>query len=363
MKAIITADIHNGYPKHIDESIWSMQVMREYASQNGIGLVLVLGDLFHDRVNLNIEVLTKVYDFFDETDEKYDQRWVCFPGNHDMFLKNSWNVNSLRPLNRLLDIYEDVSLLKIEGTRFWILPFVHFESAYMQILSKIEAQHKEGDILLTHIGVNGSTLNACFLLQNWSVVTFENSPFDRIFTGHFHCHQQVGHNVWYPGSPIPYRFDEGLVEHGFIVFDTESRNHEFIPMFETGADLIGKEWAPSDYITTTDDDILSMGGLEGNKVKIALSREYTKNELEEIRNSLQERGAKSVTWIKHKEKEKELDIKKEQIEKAGMGSLDNLFKSWVEHDKPKMNRKLLFKLNDQISQEAKEVIIVEDADE
>ena len=70
-------------------------------------------------------------------------------------------------------------------------------------------------------------LNECFLLQNWNIVEFSNSKFDRIFTGHFHCHQKVGNNVWYPGSPIPFRFDEGASEHGFLIYDTNDRSVEF----------------------------------------------------------------------------------------------------------------------------------------
>jgi DNA repair exonuclease SbcCD nuclease subunit len=349
MQIIITADIHNGVPKRTDDCIWAMSTIREYAAENNIHAILVLGDLFHDRFNLDVAVLSKVYDFFDETDRDYDQKWVCFPGNHDMFLKNSWEITSLRPLNRLLDIHEDIKLIKIGDQRFWILPFVHFESAYVSILSKIEAKYEEGDILLTHIGVNGATLNECFLLKNWDIVTFENSPFDRVYTGHFHCTQQVGKNVWYPGSPIPFRFDEGVVDHGFFVYDTEKRDHEFIKTFETGE----PERRPPDFLTLTtemlDQDV------EGDNIRIVLDREYSKNELNELRESMIEKGAKSVNWMKHKEKE--IDLKK--VQSAGIASGD-IFLAWLKHDKPKdLSEDLLIKINEQIAQEANEKIVIE----
>lgn len=357
MKIIITADIHNGVPKRMNDCIWSMRTIRDYAHKNDISVILILGDLFHDRFSIDIDVLTQVYDFFDETDKDYEQKWMCFPGNHDMFLKNSWRVNSLRPLARLLDIYEDVSLIKIDGHRFWILPFIHFESAYMNVLAKVEEQHEEGDVLLTHIGVNGASLNECFLLKNWNIVTFTDSPFDRIYTGHFHCTQQVGHNLWYPGSLIPFRFDEGVVDHGFFVYDMESREHEFVKTYEVGP----SESRPPDYLTVPCDDI-NPDHLPGNKIRVILDREYTGNELDEIRSGLIEQGAVSVNWLKPKEKE--LDIRKAQLEGANISSIDNIFVAWLEHDQPKdMNNELLIKLNDQIVQESKEKIVLEEVED
>ena len=357
MRIIITADIHNGVPRQTDDCIWSMEVIRKYAHENDISAILVLGDLFHDRFSLDIEVFSKVYDFFDETDRNYNQKWLCFPGNHDMFLKNSWKINSLRPLNRLLTVHEDVSLIKIDGHRFWILPFIHFESAYMNILAKIEGKHEEGDVLLTHIGINGATLNECFLLKNWNIVTFEDSPFDRVYTGHFHCMQQVGKNVWYPGSPIPFRFDEGVVDHGFFIYDMESREHEFIKIFEIGP----SENRPPDYLTIPQEDI-DPDDLPGNKIRVILDREHTGNELDEIRSDLMEQGAVSVSWIRTKEKE--LDIKKAQLEGANISSIDKMFEAWLEYDDPKnMNNDLLIKLNDQVVQESKEKIVMEEVED
>ena len=362
MKIILTADIHNGVPGRIDDCIWSMDLVRHYANENGIKVVIILGDLFHDRVNINIEVVNKVYGFFSETDKNYDQQWICFPGNHDMFLKNSWDINSLRPLDRLLQVIEDVSLLTIDDRRFWILPFIHYESVYMKVLDKIEEKREDGDILLTHIGVNKATLNVCFLLKFWNVVNFEESGFERVYTGHFHCHQQVGENVWYPGSIIPFKFDEGLAEHGFFVYDTDKADHEFVPTFSTASEISHlSSHMPPDYITTID----SGGGVlpeadivNGNNVCLILPRPYTKNEMAEIRAELKRRGAKRVKFSTPKEDEED-PIEKSQIATV---SLDTAFESWLNQlDEKKLkdlDKGLLLKINDQVAQEAKEKMVV-----
>jgi DNA repair exonuclease SbcCD nuclease subunit len=351
---IITADIHNGAPKKLEDCVWAMTTIRQFAIEHEISTVIVLGDLFHDRENLNIRVINEVYDFFHETKHTYNQTWICFPGNHDMFLKNSWELNSLRPMRNVLTVIEDIKLLKINDHRFWILPFIHYESVFMKALAEIEEHWEANDVLLTHIGINGATFNECFLLKNWDIVNFESSKFDRIYAGHFHCHQQVNSNAWYPGSPIPFRFDEGVVDHGFFLYDMEARNHEFIPLFE-----LNEEERPPDFLTVPDDDLSSFEHSTDNHIRIALTREYTDNELSSMKETLISKGAKSVSFMKHREGEEEPEV----TDSEGM-SIDNLFPAWLEFDNPvDLNNKLLLELNEQIVREGAATISVETIDD
>lgn len=346
MKVIITADIHCGYPRKVDDCIWALNKIDEYAEENGIDTAIIAGDLFHNKESINTEVLVKTYNFFNTS--KLD--WIAFPGNHDMFLKNSWSINSLRPMNRVMQVMEDVSLIKIYNHRFWVIPFINYEKVYMNVLSKVEEQYQEGDVLLTHVGTSGSILNECFLIKHWSVISFANSKFDRVFCGHFHCQQQVGENVWYPGSPIPFRFEEGFVEHGFITYDLESREVEFHNLFQINKH---NDKIPPDYITITADEVDSFDLHENNYIRILPDREYTDNEKSQIRKKFIDNGARGVKFLKIKEQE--INI---QEHTKSMSDISDVFRSWVDHDdKVKgYNKQLLLKLNDQITSESKERI-------
>ena len=219
-KIAITADIHFGVPGRLADTIWGCKVLREYCRAAEIDTVVVLGDLFHDRRALDIETLSHVALFFEETSESpYDQRWIVFPGNHDMFLRHSWQINSLQILRRHLTVIEDLKILQLDDVRFWVLPFITHEKSYKRVLSRIYKQARPEDYLLTHIGVCNAVMNTCFLLQNWSVITFQDAPFKGVYAGHFHNKQQIGDNVWYPGSLIPFKFDEGDVAHGFYCLE------------------------------------------------------------------------------------------------------------------------------------------------
>ncbi len=213
-KIAITADIHFGVQGRTTDILWACKVLREYCKIFNISTVIILGDLYHNRSSIDIDIMCVTANFFEECAEKYDQKWIVFPGNHDMYLRHSWEVTSLVPLRKHLTVIEDVKLLTLDDKRFWILPFIQHERSYMKVLKAIEQQYEKGDILLTHIGVRGAILNTCFLLKDWSHVEFEHSKFERVYTGHFHSSQNVNEKVWYPGSLIPFKFDEGDVPHG-----------------------------------------------------------------------------------------------------------------------------------------------------
>jgi DNA repair exonuclease SbcCD nuclease subunit len=342
-----------------------MDIIRKYANQNNISDVIILGDLFHDRVSLSIDVLNEVYDFLNLAVHD-GQTWWSYPGNHDLYLKNSWKINSLHIFQKVINIIEDVQTINIGDVIFHILPFIHYESEYMRVLKDIEAKldnSKKPHILLTHIGIKGATLNQCFLLKNWSVVDFTNSTFDKVFAGHFHCHQDVG-KVTYPGGPIPFNFDEGAVEHGFIVYDTDTNTHEFIKTFE-----ICKQFAPlykpPDYLTILDEDLpQSLDIVAGNNVRVMLTKAYTNNELMTIKNTLRDkRLAHSVSWLEPKEQINE-DIT-EQTQLNGVGTPEALFKAWraLEKKSDDLSEDLLMTIHGQVVAEAEERIVVEDIEE
>jgi hypothetical protein len=148
-------------------------------------------------------------------------------------------------------------------------------------------------------------------------------------------------NVWYPGSPIPFRFDEGMVPHGFIEFDTETREVEFVNIFKL--DLVEGP-KPPDYVTVTDDMVIDDYDFSGDHVRVQLNRDYSKDELLRMRTALTEAGAINVKL--NKMKEEKLDLAKTPKSEVSLQDPTNLFEQWLEHDKPKkLDVDLLKKLN------------------
>ncbi len=352
------ADIHLGLSGRHDDIISSLEVLRDYCADRSIDVVFILGDLFHDRQAVATDVMCSAYEFLKESKHKYNQNWIAFPGNHDMFLKLSWEVNSLIPLGEVCTLINTVKIVEVDGQRYWILPFIDSEASYMKVLRRIEARYKDGDILLTHIGACTAKKNICFLLQHWSVVDFSQSPFDRIYAGHFHLHQQVGHNLWYTGSLLPYKFDEGDSTHGAIIYDTDKGKHELVDIWDMWKEYRKGEVPPPQYRTILDTTLDQVDNIQHNLIRVATTRAYSQNEQIEVRDKLLKMGAKSVMFA---------DMATESNTRPGITieetktdavQIGELFGRYFDEDKDNtvgLRRNLAIKLNLEIMQEGDEL--------
>jgi DNA repair exonuclease SbcCD nuclease subunit len=347
MKISIAADIHLGIPNRLDDIIWALRKMADYNKAHNIKHLVILGDLLHDREQMGIKDLCAITELLEEIQSTYKQEVIAFPGNHDMYMKNSWDITSLRPLSKHLTYINTVSAIEIGGHKIWILPFIHYEADYMKAFKKIKKQAKKGDYLFTHIGVRGAKLNSCFLLKSWSVVDLGNNPFAAIYAGHFHNFQQVGNNMYYVGSPIPFKFDEGDVDHGFIVLDLDKNEHEFVSIWD------GVKDGPPQFMTLDDKMLKSktQEEISGNIVRVALFEEYTNHQMAEMRQYLEGLGAKTVRFINWASKEDKEAI---ELAKNNAATASELFKRFVEADKKgvkELNQAILLKLNNEITAE------------
>lgn len=357
MKTLITGDIHNGYGSD-KRSLWSMKLMREYADRNKVPHVMVLGDLFDNREALRIDTISDVAQFFKEADTVYNQGWIIFPGNHDMFLRNSWTVNSLQFLEHHTNVIQKIQKFDLDGRTFWVIPFIHNEEVYMKAVAAVSKQASSEDILLTHIGVSGAVMNQCFLLKNWNIVQFKDTVFKYVFTGHFHNHQVIDNKVIYPGSPVAFRFDEGLVDHGFIELDIPTGDWKFISSRKLAIEY---GWdTPPDFITITDEDLTDPDIaeiVEHNNVRIALTKSYTQNELETFRKDLESHDVSKVVWYKKKEEQEEIKLDPSQIIQKG------ILEAYYEHDNPaEISKELLLKLDEEIIEIADEIMSQEEVE-
>lgn len=352
-KILITADIHFGVPGRLNDILYACRVMREYCKLSGIDTAIILGDLYHDRRYLEIDVLSASYKFFEEANEEYGQQWIVFPGNHDMYQRHSWDINSLTPLKKHLTVIEDTCKIQIDNRNFFILPFIQFEKVYMQVLKTINDMATEDDVLLTHIGVCGAVMNTCFMLKDWGLVSFQGTKFKRVYTGHFHSRQTIDDHVFYPGSPIPFKHDEGNVPHGFYILDTETMEHKFVNIWKAGKRFFPNETPPAQYCSVVDSDIdnLDAEEIEHNNIRIAISEDVSPEKRQEIEKTLKEKGAAGITWMILKNDTAEIATIENSLSKS------DLFEIFLSNDTKgikDLNVDLLRKLNAEIVRDGDE---------
>ncbi len=333
--------------------------IRNYARKHNIKHVFILGDLFHDKAIMNVEVAQQVYDFLKETKrEPYNQEWIVFPGNHDMYYKYSWKTTTLHMFSDVCTVLEDLYRLEIYNRRFWIVPFIAIDKAYMSVVDELDSNSKENDVILTHIGCIGATYNFCFLFQEQKAINFDHRAAGQVFTGHFHCYHRAGVKTHYVGSPIPFSYDEGVVPHGFVVYDCDKGSHEFVdlrPLMKN--DYVG-QLIPPNMITIDLEQLnkLSREDMEGNCFRIVIDNNLPEELTRDTRNLLMENGAKQVRWLRLKD-----SLEPHHITRSNRIEIRDLFKTYFEQDKnnDKYNRVLMENLNSEIIYEGDSLYTVD----
>lgn len=346
-KILITADWHFGYPGRLDDLVYCFKSTIKYCVNHDIDKIFMLGDLCHNREYITHDVSSALVSLFEEMQEN-NIEMLTFPGNHDMYLRYSWKINPLKQFSKYITVCDDIGMVELENRKAWIVPCIEYEPTYMKVINKLADKFSPNDILLTHIGVNKAQYNVCFLLTVWNLIDLSGLPLLNVFTGHFHCHQEIG-KVVYPGSPIAFRFDEGFVDHGVIVFDDSDGTYEFIDVYDIC------EKPPIEFISTPLDngkipeDILKH--VKNNNIRIILSEGDDEGAVREELNKI---GVNKIVIVKPKDdKISAVDVKYDD-------SKFDLFAKYVEHDNPVgLDKPLLLAIDADIRSQVK----VEDEDD
>jgi len=221
----ILSDIHLGLGQ--DSKQWH-DVALDFANwaadtfiDKGINDIVIPGDVFHNRTEINVNTIAVAKIFFDHFK---DFRIFISSGNHDSFYKDKSTINSISILDGWNNIhvidqhpitiktdYEDIVLVPW-GTKFEDIPetkgiiFGHFEisSFYMNSYKVCEHGIESKDLLT-------------------------KAPY--IISGHFHKrdHRKYKNgNILYVGSCFQHNFGDAGDDRGIYVFDLSDNSFEFI---------------------------------------------------------------------------------------------------------------------------------------
>lgn len=193
---------------------------------NKINTVFQLGDLFDRRKYINFRTLSEskkiMFDRF--YDNNIDMHVLV--GNHDIHMKESTEINSPRLLIDQYDnitVYDTASTLDYYGTSIDIIPWLCKENEE-SILEMISTSSSE--LCFGH-----------FEIQNFSmykgIESHDGLPedlfqrYELVCSGHYHTRSHR-ENIVYVGTPYEMTWQDYNDTKGFHVFDTQTRQLEFI---------------------------------------------------------------------------------------------------------------------------------------
>ena len=275
-KAIIFSDLHvHSHKDRVDRLNHCLEVLHwvfNLAEKHNADHIFFLGDLFHERAKIDVMNYLKTFEVFMQhmIVGSANRDMYLLVGNHDMYHKESWDINSIKPLTAIprVHIIDKPTQMKIGNKKIDWLP--HTENPPKELNALKLANGGAGDLLLGHCAVHGASLNLCYGTKADVIVEYDNdmvavessvfSDWPMTILGHYHAAQNLGHHVEFIGSPLELTYGEAFQKKHCILLDLDTMQKTYIE----------NNFSPKHLIVTKKDIQEENYDLNGNFVRIAI---------------------------------------------------------------------------------------------
>lgn len=222
MKFIRLGDTHLGVKQGsdvmLDFQIGYLRNLLKYCTQNNIGRIYQLGDLFDVRKYVYVNAFTKLHDLVSEYP---DIEWVWAPGNHDQTTKNDLSLSAGYMLAKTcpnFTAHRKFHTETIDGKKITIVPWLCEENETDWEKLKCEGT----DLIMGHFDIASFPFYQG--VESTHGLPMEDfKMFGQVASGHFHTRSKRG-NIEYLGSPyhLTWADYKDGTNRGFDVFDTDT---------------------------------------------------------------------------------------------------------------------------------------------
>lgn len=188
--------------------------------------VLILGDTFDSRRIVNFNTLSRAKKMFFEVLKERNIKVFMLAGNHDVFFKNTNEVNSPE---LLLSEYENIEVITspktitVDSIDICMIPWINDEN-YEESMKMMK--ETPADLCMGHFEIAGFAMyRGMEAHEGLSQELF--SKFDKVFSGHYH-HKSQQNNIHYLGNPYELTWQDYNDPRGFHLFDLTKRKLKFI---------------------------------------------------------------------------------------------------------------------------------------
>lgn len=266
-KVILLGDLHFGKNKFSKTTLESQMnffhnQLFPYMISNNIKHIIQAGDVFDNRITMDIEYFQLLQETFFDKMETYGFKFTCVVGNHDIYHRSSRDYTLLNTISRL---YKNVTVINnrqewsINGNRFYFVPWI------------LPNETLTGDELtgmnyvMGHFEIQNFEMSKGHL-DDHSILSPEffkkKRSLKKVYSGHYHIKAEK-EKIEYLGTPYWLDWGDYGTSRGFYVLD-ENMNETYI---ENNQSI---KYIKLKYSDKTDTP-LRIDGLDANSYDIDLS--------------------------------------------------------------------------------------------
>tara|TARA_Y100000996_G_scaffold369732_1_gene316871 strand:- start:19 stop:1086 length:1068 start_codon:yes stop_codon:yes gene_type:complete len=210
------------------------EVFFPYLDEHNIKHILHLGDYFDRRKYINFSTLKADKQHFIEPLLERGITMDLIIGNHDVYYKNTNDVNAPELLlfeSDNINIIQEPIVKEFDGVNIALVPWINPENYAdsVEFLTTASA-----DTCMGHFEFEGALMMPGMTCQHGLDHSYVKR-FDKVYSGHFHQKSEFA-NIKYLGSQMQFTWSDYGDEKYFHIFDTDTREmkpiHNPITMFE-----------------------------------------------------------------------------------------------------------------------------------
>jgi hypothetical protein len=211
--------------------------------EHNIKEIFQLGDLFDNRTALSIKAFHACKSVWFDPLKEHGIHMTTLLGNHDILYKSTLKVNT--PELLLANEYKDnitiinhPTILELDNTQFAMIPWICDDNKEETFNFFNNPHIASVDIVCGHFEIDGFEMMRG-VAGHGGLPRSLFGNFEMTLSGHYHTRSyDEYHRIRYVGTPYEITFADMHDPRGFHVFDTETRELEFIPNPNTMFDRI-----------------------------------------------------------------------------------------------------------------------------
>tara|TARA_R110000782_G_scaffold34607_8_gene82654 strand:+ start:7595 stop:10735 length:3141 start_codon:yes stop_codon:yes gene_type:complete len=228
-KILHVADIHiRNFKRHKEYRQVFRKLYKDAKQLPKNSLIYVAGDIVHTKTDISPELIELTSEFLRKLADI--RPTIVITGNHDANLNNSSRLDALTPIIDNLN-HPNLHYLKDSGIyRVCDIDFIVM-SVFNDPKDFPDATKATGiKIGLHHGPVHNSVTDIGYVVNNESLKQSVFTGCDLVMLGDIHKRQYLNENktVAYAGSLIQQNFGETFENHGYMLWDMETRTADFV---------------------------------------------------------------------------------------------------------------------------------------